>query len=115
WAYRWQEVAHEHVDRAAEVVSGTVAPAVLLTMLVCASVAWRSGRWDAVLLALVVVPATFAADVLLKRIVHREWHGSAALIFPSGHAAVATAAAVAATLVLRVAPVRPRTRLAVGL
>ena len=53
--------------------------------------------------------------MLLKQLVHRQWHGDPALIFPAGHPAVATAAAVAATLVLRVVPVTPRTRLAVAL
>ena len=99
----------------AEVVSGTEAPVVLLAMLACAFVAWRAGRRDAVLLAVAVVPATLAAELLLKQLVHRQWHGGPALIFPAGHPAVATAAAVAATLVLRVAPVTPRTRLAVAL
>ena len=51
WAYRWQEVANQHGGRVAEVVSGTEAPVVLLTMLACAFVAWRAGRRDAVLLA----------------------------------------------------------------
>jgi membrane-associated phospholipid phosphatase len=115
WAYRWQEIAHQHAGRIAEVVSGTEALAVVLAMLACAFVAWRAARCDAILLALAVVPATLAADVLLKQFVRRQWHGSSAFIFPAGHPAVATAAAVAATLVFRVAPVTPRTRLAVAL
>ena len=44
WAYRWQAVAHQHGGLVAEVVSGTEAPVVLLTMLACALVAWRAGR-----------------------------------------------------------------------
>jgi membrane-associated phospholipid phosphatase len=115
WGYRWQEVAHRHGNRAAEVVSGTEAPAVVLAMLACAFVAWRAARRDAILLALAVVPAAFAADVLLKQFVRRQWHGGSAFIFPAGHPAVATAAAVAATLIFRVAPVTPRTRLPVAL
>ena len=115
WAYRWQAVAHQHGGRVAEVVSGTEAPVVLLTMLACALVAWRARRRDAALLAVAAVPAALAAEVLLKQLVHRRWHGGPALIFPSGHPAVAAAAAVAATLVLRVVPVTPRTRLAAAL
>jgi membrane-associated phospholipid phosphatase len=115
WAYRWQAVAHQHGGRVAEVVSGTEAPVVLLTMLACALVAWRAGRRDAVVLAVAVVPAALAAEVLLKQLVHRRWHGGPALIFPSGHPAVAAAAAVAATLVLRVVPVTPRIRLVAAL
>ena len=41
---------------------------------------------------------------------HRQWHGDPALLFPSGHVAVATAAAMTAVLVLRVVPVSPRAR-----
>jgi membrane-associated phospholipid phosphatase len=115
WAYRWQAVAHQHGGLVAEVVSGTEAPVVLLTMLACALVAWRAGRRDAVVLAVAVVPAALAAEVLLKQLVHRRWHGGPALIFPSGHPAVAAAAAVAATVVLRVVPVTPRIRLVAAL
>ena len=115
WAYRWQAVAHQHGGRVAEVVSGTEAPVVLLTMLACALVAWRAGRRDAALLAVAVLPAALAAEVLLKQLVHRRWHNGPALIFPAGHPAIAAAAAVAATLVLRVVPVTPRTRLAAAL
>jgi membrane-associated phospholipid phosphatase len=84
-------------------------------MLACALVAWRAGRRDAVVLAVAVVPAALAAEVLLKQLVHRRWHGGPALIFPSGHPAVAAAAAVAATVVLRVVPVTPRIRLVAAL
>jgi membrane-associated phospholipid phosphatase len=115
WAYRWQAVAHQHGGLVAEVVSGTEAPVVLLTMLACALVAWRAGRRDAVVLAVAVIPAALAAEVLLKQLVHRRWHGGPALIFPSGHPAVAAAAAVAATVVLRVVPVTPRIRLVAAL
>jgi membrane-associated phospholipid phosphatase len=115
WAYRWQEVANQHSGRAAEVVSGTEAPGVLLAILACAFAAWRAGRRDAVLLAVAVVPATLAAELLLKQLVHRQWHGDQAVIFPAGHPAVATAAAVAATLVVRVVAVTRGTRLAVAL
>ena len=43
---------------------------------------------------------------------HQE--GDPALLFPSGHAAMATAVALTAVLAFRVAPVGPRTRLAVA-
>ena len=115
WAYRWQAIAHQHAGRVAAVISGTEAPVVALAMLACALLSWRAGRRDAVLLAVTVVPAALAAEMLLKQPVHRRWHGDAALIFPSGHPAVATAAAVAAAMVLRVVPVTSRTRLAVAL
>ena len=49
--------------------------------------------------------------MLLKRLVHRQWNGDPAPIaFPSGHVAVATAAAMTAVLVLRVMPVAPSAR-----
>ena len=57
-------------------------------------------------------PPPWLAEVLLKGLVHRQWNGDPALLFPSGHVAVATAAAMTAVLVLRVVPVAPRARLA---
>ena len=50
--------------------------------------------------------------MLLKQLVHRQWNGDPALLFPSGHVAVATAAAMTAVLVLRVVPVAPPARVA---
>jgi hypothetical protein len=46
-------------------------------------------RPDAAVLAFVAIPATLAVEMALKRLVHRQWNGQPALIFPSGHAAVA--------------------------
>jgi membrane-associated phospholipid phosphatase len=112
--YRWQ-VAYDRGREAATVLSGALAPAVVLTMLAGAAVAWRVGRRDALLLALAAPPTTLAVELAVKRLVHRQWNGDPALIFPSGHLAVATSAAVTAVLVVRVAPVAPRTRVAVAL
>ena len=83
-----------------------------MTMVAGAALAWLAGRRDAVVLALAAAPATLAAELLLKQLVHRQWHGDPALLFPSGHVAVATAAAMTAVLVLRVVPVAPPARVA---
>ncbi|HEX6786002.1 MAG TPA: phosphatase PAP2 family protein, partial [Acidimicrobiales bacterium] len=53
-------------------------------------------------------PAALVTEVLLKELVHRTWNGDPALLFPSGHVAVATATAMTAALVLRVVPAPPR-------
>ena len=84
-------------------------PVTLMTMVAGAALAWLAGRRDAVVLALAAAPATLAAEMLLKQLVHRQWNGDPDLLFPSGHVAVATAAAMTAVLVLRVVPVA-RTR-----
>jgi membrane-associated phospholipid phosphatase len=63
-------------------------------------------------LSLAAAPATLAAEMLLKELVHRQWYGDPALVFPSGHVAVATAAAMTAVLVLRVVPGAPPARVA---
>ena len=108
WVMRWQERAYSHANGVAEIVSGTLPAGVtLITMVAGAAVAWLAGRRDAVVLALTAAPATLAAEVLLKGLVHRTWNGDPALLFPSGHVAVATAAAMTAVLVLRVVPVAP--------
>jgi membrane-associated phospholipid phosphatase len=65
-------------------------------------------------LALAAVPLTLAVEILLKRLVHRQWEGDPALIFPSGHAAIAIAAALTAVVAVRVVPVAPSARLAVA-
>ena len=106
WVMRWQELAHSHASGVAEIVSGTLPPVMLMTMVAGAALAWLAGRRDAVVLALAAAPATLAAELLLKQLVHRQWNGDPALLFPSGHVAVATAAAMTAVLVLRVVPVR---------
>jgi membrane-associated phospholipid phosphatase len=113
--YRWQENAYEHGRDVAAAVSDSLVPVVVLIALAGVVVGWRTHRRDAAVLAFMAIPATLAVEVALKRLVHRRWNGQPALIFPSGHVAVATAAAVIAVLVVRVAPVAPRTRLAVAL
>jgi membrane-associated phospholipid phosphatase len=115
WVLRWQELAHDHGGGIAAAVSATLAPVVVLAMLAGAAVAWHTGRRDALVLALAAAPVTLATEFVLKRLVHRQWEGDPALLFPSGHLAVATAAAVTAVLVVRLVPVAPRTRLAVAL
>ena len=114
WVMGWQERAHSHANGVAEIISGTLpAGVILIVMVASAALAWLAGRRDAVVLALTAAPAALAAEVLLKGLVHRTWNGDPALLFPSGHVAVATAAAMTAVLVLRVVPVRatrPRRR-----
>jgi len=104
WVMRWQMLAHSHANGVAAIVSGTLLPVMLMTMVAGAALAWLDGRGDAVALALTAAPATLAAEMLLKGLVHRQWNGDPALVFPSGHLAVATAAAMTAVLVLRVVP-----------
>ncbi len=84
----------------------------LMTVVAGAALAWLAGRRDAVLLALAAAPATLAAAMLLKELVHRQWHGDPDLLFPSGHSAVAIEAAMTAVLVLRVVPVARPARVA---
>ena len=108
WVMRWQELAHSHAGGVAAIVSGTLLPVMLMIMVAGAVFAWLAGRRDAVVLALSAAPATLAAELLLKELVHRQRQGDPDLLFPSGHVAVATAATVTAVLVLRVVPVSPR-------
>jgi membrane-associated phospholipid phosphatase len=112
WVMRWQELAHSHANGVAAIVSGTLPPVMLMTMVAGAALAWLAGRRDAVVLALAAAPDTLAAEMLLKELVHHQWHGDPDLLFPSGHSAVATAAAMTAVLVLRVVPVAPPARVA---
>jgi membrane-associated phospholipid phosphatase len=102
WVLRWQELALTHAGGVASIVSGTLTPVVVLTMVTGAVLGWRVQRWDLTLFALSALPATYAVEVLLKRLVHRQWEGDPALIFPSGHAAMATAVAMTAVLAVRV-------------
>jgi membrane-associated phospholipid phosphatase len=111
WAMRWQAVAEVHGDAAATILASAVKPVVALIVLASAGMAWRVKRWDAMALALVAAPASLIVEVLLKQLVHRQRpDGGASLLYPSGHVAVATAAALTAVLVVRVALVSPRTR-----
>jgi membrane-associated phospholipid phosphatase len=112
WVMRWQERARPHADGVASIVSSTLPVVVLVTMLAAAAVAWLAGRRDAVVLALAAAPATLMAEVLLKELVHRQWNGDPDLLFPSGHSAMAIAAAMTVVLVLRVVPVAPSALLA---
>jgi membrane-associated phospholipid phosphatase len=111
----WQEVASVHADGAATAVTTAVGPLVVLAAVVAVAVAWRARRGDAALLALVAVPGTLAVELLLKQLVHRQRPGGDALLFPSGHVAVATAAALTVVLVLRSTGVAARTRTRVAL
>ncbi len=112
WVMRWQLLAYPHASGVATIVSLTLPPVMLMTMVAGAALAWLAGRRDAVVLALAAAPATLVAEKLLKQIVHRQWEGDPALLFPSGHVAVATAAAMTVVLVLRVVPVTPPNRVA---
>jgi hypothetical protein len=111
WAMRWQELASTHAGGLASIVSATLKPVVLMTMVGGAILGWLVKRWDLVVLALAALPITRAVEVLLKWLVHRQWEGDPALLFPSGHVAMATAAALTAVLAVRVAPVTARARL----
>lgn len=116
WVMRWQELAYSHASGVAAIVSGILPPVMLMTMVAGAALARGAGRRDAVVLALTAAPATLAADMLLKELVHRQWNGDPALVFPSGHLAVATAAAMTAVLVLRIVPAAvPARKAAAGL
>jgi membrane-associated phospholipid phosphatase len=110
WVMRGQELATTHAGGLAAIVSAGLKPLVVATMVAGAFLGWLVRRWDLTALALVALPATLAAEVLLKHIVHRQWEGDPALLFPSGHVAMATAAALIAVLAVRVAPVAPGLR-----
>jgi membrane-associated phospholipid phosphatase len=110
WVLRWQELALTRVGGVASIISETLTPVVVLTMVTGAVLGWRVQRWDLTLFALAALPATYAVEVLLKRLVHRQWEGGPALIFPSGHAAMATAVALTAVLAARLTRGGPRFR-----
>jgi membrane-associated phospholipid phosphatase len=113
WVMRWQERARPHAGGVAAIVSATVPVGMMFATIVAgATVGWIAGRRDAVVLALTAAPAALLAEVLLKHLVHRQWNGDPALVFPSGHVAVVTAAAMTAVLVLRVVPVAASLRIA---
>jgi membrane-associated phospholipid phosphatase len=114
WVLRWQELANSHAGGLATIVSASLKPVVVMTMLGGAVLGWLVGRRDLMVLALVVPPTTLALEVLLKRLVHRQWEGDPALLFPSGHVAMATVAALIAVLVCRVTGVPRRARLVVA-
>jgi membrane-associated phospholipid phosphatase len=111
---RWQEVARVWGDGIATTIVHAVGPLVVLAMLASAALAWRVKRWDAVVLALVAAPGTLVIELLLKQVVHRQRPGGPDLLYPSGHVAAATAAAVTAVLVLRATLASPRARVRVA-
>lgn len=96
---RWQEVARVHADGVATAIGDAVGPLAVLAVVTGVALAWRAKRWDAVLLSLVAVPGALAVELVLKQVVHRQRPDGAALLFPLGHVAVATAAAVTVVLV----------------
>jgi membrane-associated phospholipid phosphatase len=102
WVLHWQELAYHRGHRVAAIISGTVLPVAVLTAVVGAAQAWVADRWDALVLALVTVPSTLFAKTMLKQLVHRQWPGGPELLYPSGHLALATAAALVAVIVVRV-------------
>ena len=102
WVLHWQELAYHRGHRVAAIISGTVLPVAVLTAVAGAAQAWLVDRWDALVLALVAVPSTLCVKSVLKQLVHRQWPGGPKLLYPSGHLALATAAALVAVLVARV-------------
>ena len=110
WVMRGQELATTSAGGLAAIVAASLKPVVVATMVAGAFLGWLVMRRDLTVLALVALPATLAAEVLIKRVVHRQWEGDPALLFPSGHVAMATALALIAVLAVRVAPVAPRLR-----
>ena len=110
WVLRWQEVANSRAGALATLVAATLKPVVVATMVAGTLLGWLVRRRDLTVLTLAALPATLAAEILLKRVVHRQWEGDPDLLFPSGHAAMATAVALIAVLAVRVAPGAPRLR-----
>jgi hypothetical protein len=106
---RLHEAARVRGDGIATAIAYAVGPLVVLAGLASAAQAWRVRRWDAVVLALVAAPGTLVTELMLKQVVHRQRPDGAALLYPSGHVAVATAAAVTAVLVARATLAPPRT------
>jgi membrane-associated phospholipid phosphatase len=113
WVMRGQEAAYAHAGRIGRIVSGAVAPVVIGAMLASAALAWRVGRWEAVVLALTAVPGALGVEIVLKQLVHRQRPGGPDLVYPSGHLAVASAACLTLVLVLRVTTAPSRARVAV--
>jgi undecaprenyl-diphosphatase len=113
WVLQWQNRAYVHGDEVAEHVAGVVTVGVALVAMVAGAVlACLAGRRDALVLAIAAAPATLLTESLLKDLVHRQWNGDPSLLFPSGHVAVTTAAAMTAVLVARVLCVSRDVRLA---
>jgi membrane-associated phospholipid phosphatase len=114
WVMRGQEAAYAYGSRIGRIVSSTVVPVAIAAMLASAGVAWRVGRWDAVVLALTAAPVALGVEIGLKQLVHRQRPGGPDLVYPSGHLAVASAACLTIVLVLRVTTVPSRTKVIVA-
>jgi len=113
WVMQWQDRVHARGDEASERVAAVVPIALALVAMVAGAVlAWLAGRRDAAVLAVAAAPLTLLVGSLLKDLVHRQWNGDPNLLFPSGHVAVTTAAAMTAVLVARVLPVSRDVRVA---
>jgi|SRR5215217_2943245 len=119
-AWAMQEIpAHSHGYRGflvASAISDILGPFLVgLVMAVAVLAWWRLRRTDAVVLSMLVGPATLAAEVALKHLVARQLPGGGPRMYPSGHLAIATAVAVTVVLVVRAGMVSARAHRAVGL
>jgi membrane-associated phospholipid phosphatase len=105
WAMR-EIPAHSHGYQGfliASAISDVLGPLLVGVMVAVGAFAWlRLRRRDALALSLLAPPATGAAKVALKYFVARQPPGGGALMYPSGHLAIATAVAVTVVLVVRV-------------
>ena len=104
WAMR-EISAHSHGYEGflvASAISDAVGPLVLGLAATIVLLAWlRPRRRDVLLLAVLAPPITLAAKGLLKEVVASRTAGSASLMYPSGHLAMATAVAFTLLLVMR--------------
>lgn len=110
----WQEAAKVRGDAVARAIAYAVGPLVVLAVLASIAAAWWRRRWDAALLALLAAPVSLVVELLVKEIVHRQRPDGTALLYPSGHAVLATAAAVTVAVVLRATATSSRTRAGVA-
>lgn len=111
----WQEAIKVRGGPIAGAVAYAVGPVVVLVVLASIAAAWWRRRWDAAFLALLAAPASLVVELLVKEIVHRQRpDGGPALLYPSGHVALATAAAVTIVVVLRATQASARTRTGVA-
>jgi membrane-associated phospholipid phosphatase len=116
WAMR-EIPAHSHGYQGfliASAISDVLGPLLVGVMVAVGAFAWlRLRRRDALALSLLAPPATGAAKVALKYFVARQPPGGGALMYPSGHLAIATAVAVTVVLVVRVSSRSARLKRAV--
>ncbi|MCE3553471.1 phosphatase PAP2 family protein [Pseudonocardia sp. RS11V-5] len=111
----WQEAVKASGDSIAGAIAYAVGPLVVLTVLASIAASWWRRRWDAALLALLAAPASLVVELLVKEIVHRQRpDGGTSLLYPSGHVALATAAAVTVVVALRATRASARTRTGVA-